>query len=137
MSSSSVARPSRNRPRHRSLPLYHRIYQRTHACSLEPASGRPPSLRPSCIAAALAPVPSLTTSIDCIVHRLHNLGLASDNDEASASTSAATATAHPTTPNTTAICSTVAGRDPTSSSQLSDSMMSSSYGRETMSPRDR
>ena len=38
-----------------------------------------------------APAPSPTTSIDRIVHRLRNLGLASDDDDPSASTATATA----------------------------------------------
>ncbi|KAJ1263967.1 hypothetical protein BS78_09G227100 [Paspalum vaginatum] len=48
---------------------------------------------PSAPAQAPAPVPSPTTSIDRIVHRLRNLGLASDDDDPSLSASASTATA--------------------------------------------
>ncbi|CAD6332938.1 unnamed protein product [Miscanthus lutarioriparius] len=46
---------------------------------------------PSRPAPAPAPVPSPTTSIDRIVHRLRNLGLASDDDDPSAATAAAPA----------------------------------------------
>jgi RNA-binding protein YhbY len=48
---------------------------------------------PSRPAPAPAPIPSPTTSIDRIVHRLRNLGLASDEDDPSASASASAATA--------------------------------------------